>query len=530
MGRQEGFWWSYDSELLAFTEVDETHIPAYRIVHQGRDTPGHEDHGYPFAGQPNAKVRLGVVPRRGGRVTWMDLQMDGEDPADIYLARVHWMPDGALLAEVENRAQSRLDLLALDPKTGRRSVVLTERSDVWINLHHLFHPLESGAGGGFVLGSERSGFMHLYLYDRRGALVRPLTEGSWQVDALAGVDEANGWVYFTATRDGATQSHLYRVALAGGPIVKLTTSPGMHSIVMDRAHERFIDTVSSIDQPPTITIRRASDGEALGEIPITGDPRIAALQLRPPELVTLATRDGVELHGALYRPRSEPPYPVVVSVYGGPQAQRVQNAWTLTADMSAQYLRELGFAVWKLDNRGSARRGLAFEGAIRHDLGNLEIADQVDGIRWLQDQGFVDGDRVGIYGWSYGGYMAALALARAPGVFKVAVAGAPVSHWDGYDTHYTERYMGTPQGNPEGYRTSSVIAQAENITGKLMLVHGLIDENVHFRHTARLVNALVAAGKDYALLLFPDERHMFRRDADRVYMERRIVDFFRRNL
>ena len=226
------------------------------------------------------------------------------------------------------------------------------------------------------------------------------------------------------------------------------------------------------------------------------------------------------------RHQGGPPWPAIVSVYGGPHAQRVTRGWGMTVDLRAQYLASLGFLVFKLDNRGSARRGLAFEGAIKHDLGNLEVQDQVDGVRWLAEQGLADPARVGIYGWSYGGYMAAMALARAPETFKAAVAGAPVSSWDGYDTHYTERYMGTPAGNPEGYASSSVLTHVGNIQGTLMIVHGLIDENVHFRHAARLIDALVKARKPHDLMLFPDERHMPRSEADRVYMEERMRDFF----
>ncbi|MBV1860640.1 MAG: S9 family peptidase, partial [Nannocystaceae bacterium] len=232
----------------------------------------------------------------------------------------------------------------------------------------------------------------------------------------------------------------------------------------------------------------------------------------------------------IYKPAGEGPFPTMVSVYGGPHAQRVQNDWSLTVDLRAQYLRSLGILVFKLDNRGAARRGLEFEGAIKHDMGNLEVQDQVDGVAWLVEQGLTQPEHVGIYGWSYGGYMSAMALARAPETFKVGIAGAPVSHWDGYDTHYTERYMGLPQANTEGYEQSAVMAHVDNITGKLMLVHGLIDENVHFRHTARLINALIAAKKRYELLLFPDERHMPRRKDDLVYMEQQIRDFILGNL
>jgi dipeptidyl-peptidase-4 len=350
------------------------------------------------------------------------------------------------------------------------------------------------------------------------------------VDGVECVDEANGYVYFTATADTPTQHHLYRVPLAGGDMVRLTLGPGFHGIAMNRTCTAFVDTFSDLTTPPKSTLYEAKSGKKIAEVFDEPDPRVAELNLRPPELVELQSRDGMTLHGAIYAPEGDGPHPVIVSVYGGPHAQRVTNSWGMTVDMRAQYLRGLGYLVFKLDNRGSARRGLAFEGALRHDMGNIEVADQVDGVRWLVEQGWADPDRVGIYGWSYGGYMSAMALAKAPETFRAAVAGAPVTSWDGYDTHYTERYMSTPAENPKGYSDSSVLAHVDAIEGQLMLVHGLIDENVHFRHTARLVDALIKARKPYELLLFPDERHMPRAEADRIYMEERIADFFARAL
>jgi dipeptidyl-peptidase-4 len=530
MERRHGFWWSPDSEWIAFTEVDETHIPVYRIAHQGKDETGEgaqEEHRYPYPGEANARVRLGVVPAEGGEPVWMDL---GEEE-DIYLARVQWLPDGRLSAQVENRQQTELELVCFDPHTGRRTTLLREVSNVWINLNDMFRPLE--ADGGFVWASERTGFRHLYLYDEGGELIRPLTEGQWMVDEIVGIDERRRHVYFTGTRDGPTERYLYAVPLAGGEPRRITHQPGTHTIVADQACERFLDTHHALDRPPAVTLRSLADGSVLGTLHDERDPRVEKLALRPPELVSLQNRDGVTLYGAIFRPPAgfgPGPYPTLISVYGGPHAQFVVDEWRLTADLRAQYLSQLGFLVFKLDNQGSARRGLAFEGAIQGNMGHLEVEDQVDGVHWLVDQGLADPHRVGIYGWSYGGYLAVMCLARAPEVFRVAVAGAPVAHWDGYDTHYTERYMGTPLSNPGGYAESSLIHHVGGIRGRLLLVHGLIDENVHFRHTARLINALISARVPYDLLLFPDERHMLRKLADRVYMEERIRDYFVQHL
>ncbi|MGC9357505.1 MAG: S9 family peptidase [Anaerolineae bacterium] len=527
--RRHGFWWSRDSQRLAFTEVDERHIPIYRIVHQGKDSVGdaaQEDHYYPFAGGPNARVRLGVVPVEGGEVAWMDLDAD----EDFYLARVQWWPDGNLTAQIENRAQTELRLLRLNPDTGESHTLLLESNDVWINLHNMLHPLKDGR---FIWASERTGFMHLYLYDADGSLLRPLTAGEWVVDDLAGVDEEKGVVYFLANRTHPTERHLYTVTLEGDGLRRITGTVGTHHVILDHDRRRFVDVHSALHQPPRVTLRSLEDDEYLATIHDEKDPRIEELGLTPPEMVMVESHDGIPLYGLLYRPSTgngEVPYPAIVHVYGGPHNQMVSNSWGPTADLRRQHLRDLGFAVFVLDNRGSARRGQAFEGAIRHNLGNVEVQDQVDGVRELVERGIADPRRVGIYGWSYGGYMTLMCLLHAPETFKVGVAGAPVTHWDGYDTHYTERYMSQPAANPAGYETSSVMEHVDRLQSKLLLVHGLIDENVHFRHTARLVNALIRARKSYDLLLFPDERHMPRFLADRIYMEERIWDFFLENL
>ena len=532
MGRFHGYWWSPDGKALAFEEVDETHIPVYRIVHQGKDSTGEgaqEDHRYPFAGKANARVGLGVVSVDGGEPVWMQLQ-DFE-----YLARLAWLPDGSLAVQLEDRAQSRLDLLCFDPKTGASRTMLRETSPVWINLHDMFSPLplkHRQYPGGFIWASERSGFMHLYLYDGGNNLIRPLTGGDWIVESIAGVDARGGVVYFTGRMDSPLESHLYAVSFEGGAPRRITRADGMHHVTLDHAFKYFVDVHDSPAQPPHVTLRRLSNGSKVREIYINDDARVKEFKLRPPEFVTLRNRTGVPLHGALYRPHtaSRKPLPTVVYVYGGPHAQMVTHSWSMTASMRVQFLRGLGYAVFVLDNRGSAHRGLVFEGALKHDMGNLEVQDQVDGVRWLVEQGLTDPARVGVYGWSYGGYMALMCLCRAPEVFSMAVAGAPVTHWDGYDTYYTEHYMGTPANDPDGYRDGSVMTHVEKMRGSLMLVHGLIDENVHFRHTARLINALIRARKPYTLLIFPDERHSPRKLADRVFMEEQIRDYFLQTL
>jgi dipeptidyl-peptidase 4 len=531
MDRSTGFWWSPDSACLAYCEVDERHIPVYRIVHQGSDETGptaQEDHRYPFAGRDNAKVRLGVVPAAGGETVWMET-----GHADGYLARVHWLRGGRLMAEIESRDQAQLDLVSFDPATGAGTLVHSERCEPYLNLHSDFRELTEGR---FLWSSEHTGFRHLELRSPDGELVRVLTSGEWQVDALEGVDEAAGLAYFTGTKDGATERHLYAAPLSGGEARRMTAEDGTHAVTVSEDGRLFVDRYGALGVPPTVRLRSLGEhgdheaGAVLGVLHDRRDPRIDSLGLDPPELVAIPGGDGTTLFGLSYRPASTPagagePPPLVVQVYGGPHVQLAVNDWGPTVFMRAQALRRLGFAVLVVDNRGSARRGVAFESAVHRRMGEVEVDDQVAGVAWAVSAGLADPERVGVYGWSYGGYMALRCLGKAPGTFRVGVAGAPVTDWDGYDTHYTERYMGTPESNPDGYRSSSTFSSVEEMRGDLLLVHGLIDENVHFRHTARLINRLVAAGKTYRLLCFPSERHMPRRAEDRAYLEQQVIGF-----
>jgi dipeptidyl-peptidase-4 len=300
----------------------------------------------------------------------------------------------------------------------------------------------------------------------------------------------------------------------------------MHAVEVAADFSSFVDLWDSRQHPPSITVRS-----------MTGAPQHVIhestpvdLELPGPELHRFRTSDGVELRAAVYRPAGSAKAPVIVSVYGGPGPQMVNDSWAQTVDLRAQLMAQHGFVVLKVDNRGSARRGLDFEAPIARQMGQIEVRDQVEGVRWLGTLGFADTSRVGIYGWSYGGYMTLMGLVTAPDVFKAGVAGAPVTFYEGYDTAYTEKYMSTPQDNPEGYRRSSPLTYADQLRGRLLVVHGMIDENVHFRHTARMMQALIDSGKAFETLIYPNERHMPRSEHDRVDMERRILEFFQRNL
>ncbi|XP_015573216.2 dipeptidyl aminopeptidase 4 isoform X1 [Ricinus communis] len=551
MDRKNGYWWSLDSKFIAFTQVDSSGIPLFRIMHQGKSSVGlesQEDHAYPFAGASNVKVRLGVVSIAGGSITWMDLVCGGTeelDNEDEYLTRVNWMRGDILTAQVLNRSHTKLRIIKFDIKTGQGKVILVEEQDKWVNLHDCFTPLDKSVtkySGGFIWASEKTGFRHLYLHDANGTCLGPITEGEWMVEQIAGVNEASGLVYFTATLEGPLEFNLYCTKLFRddsqnflGP-VRLTHGKGKHVVVLDHHMRNFVDIHDSLDFPPRVLYTSLHDGSVimpLYEQPFT-IPRFKRLELEPPEIVQVQASDGTILYGALYKPDptkfGPPPYKTLISVYGGPCVQYVCDSWLNTVDMRAQFLRSKGILVWKLDNRGSARRGLKFEGSLKYNAGRIDAEDQLTGTEWLIKQGLAKVGHIGVYGWSYGGYMSAMILARFPDVFRCAVSGAPVTSWDGYDTFYTEKYMGLPSQNPSGYEYSSVMHHVHKLKGRLLLVHGMIDENVHFRHTARLVNALVAAGKPYELLIFPDERHTLRWHRSRVYMEERIWEFVERSL
>lgn len=529
LDRSSGFWWSPDASKIAYQQTDEKRIPLYSIAHQDAAEFSVETHRYPFAGAANASVKLGVVPSVGGETTWLDFA-DSSD--DVYLARVDWDGPSSLLVQVLDRAQKSLKLVRIDVATGKRVTLLEERADTFVNLHHDLRIVPKT--GDILWSSERAGFKHLELRDKAGALIRTLTKGEWPVDAVVSLDPDRREVWFAAGRESPLEAHLYRVSLDGGEIIRATNEPGTHKCVVAPGGDHFIDTYSDRNTPPITTIRDRN-GKILATLDdASSDERVKRMGLPAPVLTEFKNREGTRLFGAYYRPWNVKPgekKPVVVMVYGGPHVQTVTDSWGMTADLTAQFLASRGFAVWKADNRGSSRRGHAFESSLFHRMGELEVRDQADGVKFLgASQPEADIRHVGITGGSYGGYMTLRCLMLAPETFKAGVSIAPVTDWDGYDTAYTERYMGTPQNNPEGYKSSSVLTNAASMTGHLLVIHGMLDENVHFRHSARLGTALIAAGRPFELLPIPNERHSSRKVPERTYIAGRLADFFSRSL
>jgi dipeptidyl-peptidase-4 len=519
------YWWSPDSKRIAYLQFDIAHEFVYPQTSLTGLRAVAEPERYPQAGTANADVHVGVVSASGGVTRWMDL---GE-PRGFLIARVHWTPDSTrLVIERMNRIQDHLDLLLADANAGTSRSILAESDPYWINHNDLFRFVGRDE---FLWGSERDGFLHLYLYSIEGQQRKRLTEGDWGVTEVAGIDVSNQKVYFLSTETSPLDRELYAVRLNGKDRTKISREPGTHEISMGPTAEYYLDTFSSLTEPPVSRLHSISGDEW----PVFRSSKHALKDeyaLQQPEIVQVKSQDGKLLYGRLIKPanfHAGEKYPAVVMVYGGPGVQSVVNAWSGLELDFAQVLAARGFVIWQLDNRGSSGRGHAFETPLYRRFGKTELADQLDGVRHLLSQGFVDPARVGIYGWSYGGFLTLYSLLNAPDVFRAGIAGAPVTNWRNYDTIYTERYLGLPSENPEGYRASSPIDYAAKLKAKLLIVHNIEDDNVLFQNTVQMTDALEQAGKLFDMVIYTGKSHGVTGPARRQLLDT-LTDFFEKNL
>jgi dipeptidyl-peptidase-4 len=532
MDRHTGYWWAPDDSAIAYARIDESPVPLRRRYEVYPDRTEIVEQRYPAAGDPNVRVRLGVIaPTAGAATHWIDLGPE----EDIYLVRVDWRDPAHLSFQRQSRDQRRLDLIEADLASGTQRVLLGETSESWINLHSNLRFLRDGR---ILWASERDGFQHLYLHAADGRRLQQLTRGEWMVEDVLAVDEEAGAVYFTGTRDSPLERHAYVVALAGGEPRRLTPAPGMHAPVFSRDARWFVDVWSNQDTPPQTELHSAA-GERVAVLvdnvldadhPYSPYAAIHA----PIEYGTLVAADGrTPLHYSLTRPADFDParrYPVVVFVYGGPAAQTVTRSWPSRGDhFFNRYLAQQGYVVFTLDNRGTPRRGQAFLSALHRRQGTVEVEDQLAGLAWLREQAWVDGDRIGVHGWSNGGYMSLMMLARGERAWACGVAGAPVVDWALYDTHYTERYMDRPADNAAGYREGNVLTHVEGLTEPLLLIHGMADDNVLFSHSTALMSALQQRARPFELMAYPGAKHGLR-GADLLHRYRTTEAFFERCL
>ncbi len=523
------YWWSPDSSRIAYLQFDENGVHRYPLIDPDSYDAAIYWTRYPRAGTPNPVVRVGVAPVAGGPTVWMDTGSD----KDIYLPRIAWLPSGKQLSvERLNRAQTQLDLLFADAATGRSRRVLAEEDPYWINLGDSPDFLPDGR---FVWSSERTGYRELYLYSEAGRLIRALTAGQSVVTDLEGIDARNGELYFVSTDPSPLERQLFRVGLDGEGLARISTEPGTHDIVMAPNAAAYLDTYSTIDAPPRQAVYTAA-GRLLATLSDGRIPQLAGKHLGPVHFLQLHAADGTMLEAEMIQPPDFSPtrkYPALVYVYGGPEAQNVRDMWGGQTFLWHELMAEHGYIIFMLDNRGSYNRGHAFETPIYRHFGTVELEDQLVGIHYLDSLTYVDRSRIGVWGWSYGGHLTLHLLLREGSIFKAGVAVAPVTDWLQYDTIYTERYMGTPEQNPEGYRAGSPVTYAGQLEGKLLLVHGTGDDNVHFANSTELIQKLIETGR-YAghvqLMIFPGRGHPISDWPARVQLFERMTAFLLKNL
>jgi dipeptidyl-peptidase 4 len=495
------FWWSPNSERIAFIRYDDSPVPVFTLCRADGIHGQLETAHYPKAGDLNPFIKLGVIQVQSGSTVWIGM----DEKADHYLAYPCWSQDSQkLFFQWMNRAQDRLLIYAADPATGVFKAVYEEKQDSWVDFFNDLYVLENGSG--FILHSDKSGWPHLYYHDLAGSLKSVLTAGEWAVKSISFVDEKNGLVYFLAARPASTEMQLCRVRLNGKDLRVVTPEAGNHSARVSSAGSFIVDTYSSIQQPSRMVLR-SRDGKVIRSLGDANTPALAEYALGKVELLTIPTSDGVTLPAVWVLPpdmEAGKKYPVLFSVYGGPGGRDVSNSFQR---LSSHYLAQNGIICFTVDHRGSSHFGKKGVARMHRHLGKWEMNDYIEAVQWLRRQPFVDSTRMAITGGSYGGYVTCLALTYAADYFTHGIAEFSVTDYRLYDSIYTERYMDTPQENPSGYDSTSVMKWADRYKGLLRVTHGTMDDNVHMQNTIQLIDKLQDANKHFELMLYPNGRH-----------------------
>ncbi|HEY6806039.1 MAG TPA: S9 family peptidase [Pyrinomonadaceae bacterium] len=526
-GNFGAYWWSPDSQSIAYLRFDERPVPEFTVVDHIPYDQNLEVTSYPKAGDPNPIVKLGVINVIGGDTRWVDTFK--YEPTDLLISRVMWAPDSKkVVFQAQNREQTFLDLNFADAREGKSSNVIHETTKTWVSAIDDPTFLDDGS---FIWQSERSGWRHLYHYSADGKLIKQLTDGRWEVRSVDGVDEKNGVVYFSGTEHSLIAPQGYSVKLDGSGFTRLTMTEGTHRIDVSPNYSFFVDNWSDVNTPPQTRLydRNGKLVRVLAENKVDA---LKQYKLGTTELVQVKTRDGFVMDAMMIKPPDFDPkkkYPVMTFTYSGPHSPQVRNAWGATTYMWHQLLAQKGYIMWVCDNRTASGKGAESTWPVYKNFGELELRDLEDGVSWLKNQSYVDGSRIGIWGWSYGGFMTSYALTHSQS-FKIGIAGGTVADWRNYDSVYTERYMGTPQNNPEGYKKSSPVTSAKNLHGKLLLIHGAIDDNVHMANTIQFLYELQKAGKQVQLMVYPKSRHGVTDPVLVTHMRQMMTDFIVANL
>ena len=550
-GLKRGYWWSPDSKSIAFLRTDEGPVPKFVLANDIPMNQVIENTDYPRAGEPNPLVRLGIadvnktsyVPN-AGRIPAIgknlpptllcfgdavkSVDLSAYKPEDLLIARVAWSPDSrAVVFQALNREQTYLDLNAAD-MNGKVTKLLTETTPTYVNVYGNPEFLKDGTA---VWQSARNGWKHLYLYGNDGQMIRQLTSGRWEVRTLYGVDEKNGWVYFSATKDSPIAENVYRVRLTGGAPERLTQDNGWHTASFDPTFTNFVDTWSDAATPPQARLYRA-DGTLERIINENKVAELAQYKINKPEFLNVMTRDGFTMEAMMIKPPDFDPskkYPVLSYTYAGAHVQSVLNRWGGNRYLWHQMLAQKGYIIWICDNRSASGKGEESVWPVYKNFGQLELRDIEDGVNYLKSLPYVDGSRIGLWGWSNGGFMTSYALTHSRS-FKIGIAGGTVSDWRLYDSIFTERYMMTPDNNRKGYDDSSVLKAAKNLSGRLLLIHGVMDNNVHMQNTIQLAYELQKADKQFELMVYPTQRHGIQDPAQIKHWYSMMTDFVLRNL
>jgi dipeptidyl-peptidase-4 len=539
------FWWSPDSAAIAFLQTDDAPVHPFMVVNNTLKQQQVETTAYPRAGEPNPKVRLGVVSVAGGPVKWVDL--DGYIESACLITGAGWLPDSErVYFFVQDRAQTWLDINTASRDGGEPKRLLRETTKAWIEPPNTLQFLGNGprvagcqpairgrdaldisvATGSLLLSSERTGWNHLYLYDPNAVLKHAVTSGEWEARRVHYVDEKNGWVYFAGTRDSHIAENLYRVKLDGGIIERLTQSTGRHEVSMSPTGRYYVDRWSNASTPVQVALY-ANDGTKIRTLDTNPVYEREEYRFGTYEQFQIKTADGFLLEASLLKPPGfdgSKKYPVWFMTYGGPHSPTLSDSWQ-NGRGHDQMLAQMGMLVFRCDPRTASGKGACSAWPAYRQLGVQELKDIEEAIEWLKQKPYVDGKRIGMSGHSYGGFMTAYSLTHSQ-QFAAGIAGAPPTDWHLYDTIYTERYMDTPQNNPEGYERTSVVKAAKDLHGQLLIVHGEIDDNVHVENTFKFINALQEADKKFQLMIYPKSRH----GISGIHYQRLMVDFIRRAL
>ncbi len=525
----QAYFWSPDSKKIAYYRFDESGVKEYQLTVYGELYPEQEKYKYPKAGEDNSKISIFVWNLDSGKSSGIDIGQE----QDIYIPRVKWTEDPDVLAFYRmNRHQNKLELLLADPGSGKSHVIYTEENKTYIDINDHWHFLKNNSG--FLLTSEKDGYRHIYLYTMEGKPIRQLTSGKWEVTDIAGIDEPNNKIYYISTEVSPLERNVYSISLDGKNKTCLAPKKGTNLPEFSSKCIYFINRYSDINTPSFTTVNR-SDGT---EVRIIQDNAKLKETMKDygfskTEFFTFRTQDGLELNGWMLKPADFDPlkkYPVLFTIYGGPGSQTVLNQWGMVSSWN-QLFAQNGIIVVSMDNRGTGKRGEEFKKCTYLQLGKYETLDQIEAARYLGSLSFVDKDRIGMWGWSFGGYMTLSCMTIGADYFKMGVAVAPVTNWKYYDNIYTERYMQTPKENPQGYESNSPTNHAAELKGKLLIIHGMADDNVHTQNTYDFITALVTANKQFEMQLYPNSNHgIYTGKNTSFHLYIRMTEFILKNL